>query len=197
MTERDCTCSVRHELGPCAVHDKWPPDGMRFAYADPPYLGCCKVYDHYHPDGRCWDDIETHALLVKRLSSDYPDGWAMSLSAPSLFDIVPLCPPGARVSAWVKTWHQIRPKVPVQFAWEPVIFMGGRRRVNDPMVRDWLATPATKMRGTKGAKPDAFCFWVFDQLGAEPTDQLDDLFAGSGAVARAWDSWGRQLRLSA
>lgn len=23
---------------------------MRFAYADPPYLGCCALYDHHHPD---------------------------------------------------------------------------------------------------------------------------------------------------
>lgn len=22
---------------------------MRFAYADPPYLGCCALYDHHHP----------------------------------------------------------------------------------------------------------------------------------------------------
>jgi hypothetical protein len=24
---------------------------MKFAYADPPYIGCCALYDHYHPDG--------------------------------------------------------------------------------------------------------------------------------------------------
>lgn len=36
--------------------------GMKFAYADPPYLGCCKLYDHFHPDGRCWDDVDTYRL---------------------------------------------------------------------------------------------------------------------------------------
>jgi hypothetical protein len=37
-----------------------------------------------------------------------------------------------------------------------------------------------------GAKPAAFCRWIFDLLGAEPGDTLDDLFPGSGVVARAW-----------
>ncbi len=37
-----------------------------------------------------------------------------------------------------------------------------------------------------GMKPAAFCEWMFRQLGAEVTDTLDDIFPGSGAVARAW-----------
>jgi hypothetical protein len=37
-----------------------------------------------------------------------------------------------------------------------------------------------------GAKPAAFCRWVFELLGAAPGDQLADLFPGSGAVTRAW-----------
>ena len=32
---------------------------MRFAYADPPYLGCGKLYVSHHPDARDWDDPET------------------------------------------------------------------------------------------------------------------------------------------
>jgi hypothetical protein len=168
---------------------------VRFAYADPPYLGCCGLYEHYHPDGRCWDDLETHRALVDRLAADYPDGWALSLHAPSLQAILAACPPDVRVSAWCKTWHQIRPKVPVQFSWEPVILRGGRKRPNNPMVRDWLACPATRMRGTPGAKPDAFAFWIFDQLGMEPEDEFVDLFAGSGAVGAAWDRWRGQSTL--
>lgn len=71
---------------------------MKFAYADPPYYGMCgKYYEHFHPDGRCWDDIETHHLLVERLVRDYPDGWALSCAEPDLFWLPPLCPPG-RVS---------------------------------------------------------------------------------------------------
>jgi hypothetical protein len=37
-----------------------------------------------------------------------------------------------------------------------------------------------------GAKPAAFCWWLFDLLGALPGDDLVDLFPGSGGVARAW-----------
>lgn len=167
----------------------------RFAYADPPYLGCCRLYDHFHPDGRCWDEPETHRLLVERLTDEYPDGWALSLHAPSLQVILGLCPPDVRVSAWCKNWHQIRPKVPVQFSWEPVILRGGRKRQNNPMVRDWLVAPATRMRGTPGAKPDAFCFWVFDQLGMERGDTLVDMFVGSGAVTDAHRRWASQATL--
>ena len=168
---------------------------MRFAYADPPYLGQCAKYGHYHPDGRCWNNPETHRALIERLGSEYPDGWALSLSAPSLRTILPMCPEGARVSAWCKTWHQIRPRVPVQFAWEPVIVMGGRGAINVPMVRDWIALPATRMRGIPGAKPDPFAFWIFAQLGCEPHDIMDDLFPGSGAVSRAWEAWRQQAPL--
>lgn len=168
---------------------------MNFAYADPPYLGCCRLYEHFHPDGFCWDEAATHRVLIDRLVRDFPDGWALSLSAPSLQAILAMCPPDVRVSAWCKTWHQIRPNVPVQFSWEPVILRGGRKRKNDPMVRDWLACPATRLQGTPGAKPPEFAFWIFDQLGMEPDDDLDDLYHGSGAISRAWDSWRSQQRL--
>ena len=33
-----------------------------------------------------------------------------------------------------------------------------------------------------GAKPAAFCWWVFDLLGALPGDELVDLFPGSGGI---------------
>lgn len=38
-----------------------------------------------------------------------------------------------------------------------------------------------------GAKPAAFCRWMFDLLGAAPQDDFTDLFPGSGGVGRAWD----------
>lgn len=40
-----------------------------------------------------------------------------------------------------------------------------------------------------GAKPAAFCRWVFDLLGAEPQDEFTDIFAGSGGVMRAWETF--------
>lgn len=158
---------------------------MRFAYADPPYLDCCARYDHYHPDGRCWDDVDTHRALIGRLILDYPDGWCLSLSAPSLSTILPMCPPSARVAAWCKSWHQIRPRVPVQYAWEPVIYLGGRREPRNPMVRDYLVTPATRQRGTIGAKPESFARWIQALLGAHD-GEIDDIYPGSGGMGRAW-----------
>jgi hypothetical protein len=48
-------------------------------------------------------------------------------------------------------------------------------------------TPVTTRPGrVPGAKPAAFCRWMFGLIGAAPGDHLDDLFPGSGAVARAW-----------
>ncbi len=45
-----------------------------------------------------------------------------------------------------------------------------------------------------GAKPAAFCRWMFDLLGAEPQDDFTDLFAGSGGVQRAWDAFSIDAR---
>jgi hypothetical protein len=38
-----------------------------------------------------------------------------------------------------------------------------------------------------GAKPAAFCRWIFELLGAQPGDELVDVFPGSGGIGRAWD----------
>ncbi len=40
-----------------------------------------------------------------------------------------------------------------------------------------------------GAKPAVFARWIFTLLGATTGDQLDDLFPGSGAIARAWAAY--------
>ena len=47
-----------------------------------------------------------------------------------------------------------------------------------------------------GQKPVAFCHWIFDLLGLTADDELVDIFPGSGAVGRAWDSWRAQTRLA-
>ena len=46
-----------------------------------------------------------------------------------------------------------------------------------------------------GQKPPTFLWWLFGVLNAQPGDQLDDLFPGSGAVARAWEAFMRQAAL--
>lgn len=96
---------------------------MKFAYADPPYFGLGSYYNH--PESRLWDKIETHAALVNRLCTEYPDGWAMSLHSPSLKDILPLCPRDVRVLSWVKPFASFKKGVGLAYTWEPVIFRGG------------------------------------------------------------------------
>jgi hypothetical protein len=160
---------------------------LRLAYADPPYPGKARRLYGSHPD---YAGEVDHADLVRRLSGY--DGWALSTSASALPAVLALCPPGVRVAAWHRgerptaSWRALS-------AWEPVIYHGGReveptgravRRV-DSLVHG--ISPMTTLPGRViGAKPAAFCRWVFDLLGAAPGDSLDDLFPGSGAVARAW-----------
>ncbi len=166
---------------------------MRFAYADPPYLGLATFYADRHSEAMIWDDPETHRALIARLVAEYPGGWAMSLHTPALREILPMCPEGVRVGAWTKPFASFKPGVPVAYAWEPVVFMGGRRRGRDERTtRDWVACSITLRRGLTGAKPRGFCRWVFDLLGAKPGDTLDDLFPGTGAVGAAWAEWARE-----
>ena len=159
---------------------------MKMAYADPPYIG--QAARHY-------DDEEVdHEALIQRLCDEYPDGWALSASSPSLHQIIPMCPDDVRVMAWVKPFASFKPNVNPAYAWEPVLIRKGRKRDrNVSTVRDWVSANITLKRGLVGAKPDAFCYWLFDVLGLEPSDTFDDLFPGTGAVTRAWEQ--RSLRL--
>lgn len=171
---------------------------LRFAYADPPYLGCCKRYEHAHPDGertfdgRCWDDPQTHALLIFWLAAHFPDGWALSCNPSDLEWHMRQAgfasPLNVRVAAWCKTWHQIRPTT-TQYAWEPVLFCTTRKdNKRAPMVRDWLTSPATSRQGlVVGAKPPEFNRWVLDLLCFREGDELVDLFPGSGSMQAALD----------
>lgn len=156
---------------------------MNFAFADPPYLGCGALYAEHHKDARIWDGLDAHRDLINRLCADYPDGWAMSASSPSLRSILPLCPDDCRVAAWVKPFAVFKPNVNPAYAWEPVIFRGGRRgdRSRDT-VRDWFAKEITLQKGMTGAKPAAFCGWVLELLGFERGDIVDDLFPGTGIM---------------
>ena len=160
---------------------------MRFAYADPPYLGCGHLYAAHHVAARDWDNPERHRALVAQLELEYPDGWAMSLSTPSLRTILPMCPDDCRVSAWVKPFAVFKPNVGVAYAWEPIIWRGGRKRTRDQdTVRDWHSANITLQRGLTGAKPLSFCEWIMDMLNVEEGDEVVDMFPGTGAfdVAR-------------
>lgn len=161
---------------------------LRLAYADPPYPGNAHLY-RGHPDFAGEVD---HGALLHRLSNY--DGWALSTSAVALPAVLALCPPGVRVAAWHRGERAVRSRWPLS-AWEPVIFHGGRPLDPAPATRrvDSLVhgvSPMTTLPGRViGAKPAAFCRWLFDLLGAAPGDTFADLFPGSGVVTRAWQTY--------
>ena len=157
---------------------------MRIAYADPPYIGCA----HRYEGGQEVD----HVALLARLA-EY-DGWVLHAAATprSLAVLAPLVEEErARWMAWVKGFAVFKRNVSVAYAWEPVIIKPARKPVVSGRIvmRDWIECPMTLQRGLVGAKPEQVCHWAFEMVGAEPDDQLDDLFPGTGAVTRAWDSW--------
>lgn len=184
---------------------------VRFAFADPPYIG--QAMKHYG----C-PEVE-HGALVQRLVADYPDGWVLCLSSPTLFQIGDLLSPAAfehfrsvthsveyrcaladtyrdecRIGAWVKPFASFKPGVNPAYAWEPVIFRGGRKRDRtEPTVRDWVSASITLKKGLSGAKPPAFCDWVMDLMGTQEGDEWDDLFPGTGVFGARWKA--RQLSL--
>src|ERR1043166_5967819 len=91
---------------------------LRFAYADPPYIG--QARKHYG----C-EEID-HVELLRRLASY--DGWALSCSSPSLREILPMCPETVRVMAWVKPFCAFKVNVNPAYAWEPIIVQVGPRK---------------------------------------------------------------------
>ena len=96
---------------------------------------------------------------------------------------------------WVKPFAVFRRGVDPAYTWEPVIYRTARKwNEKQPTVRDFHSANITMKRGLPGAKPESFCFWIFDLLGASPGDEFVDVFPGTGAVTLAWHSWcGRPL----
>jgi len=162
---------------------------MRFAYADPPYIGQAKRHYGAHAD---YAGEVDHAELIADLCANY-DGWALSLSMKSLPAIMRLCPPDVLTLAWVKP---IAPPMGDHrhYSWEPVILHGGRRPTGYVKTHLVLSPPQYTFRPRPpehviGEKPEGFCRWIFDSAGLRPDDELVDLFPGSGAVGRAWTAW--------
>ena len=58
---------------------------MKFAFADPPYIG--QARRHYSDDPKCAE--VDHAALISTLQLDFPEAWALSCSSPSLREIFP------------------------------------------------------------------------------------------------------------
>lgn len=165
---------------------------MKFAYADPPYIGQAKR--HYG----C-EEID-HAELIGRLVREYPDGWALSCSTPSLSFILPLCPIGWRMGAWVKPFCAFKRGVRPCYAWEPVVFWGGRNPMNGHRAvipekngkqttpKDFIAEPITLKKGLVGAKPERVCRWILELLNVREGDEVVDLFPGTGIMGRVADA---------
>ena len=158
---------------------------MRIAYADPPYIGQAKK--HYNSA-----EVD-HKDLIRQLEAF--DGWALSCSSPSLQYVLSICPDNIRVGSWVKPFCSFKPNVNPAYAWEPVIFKPARARGRNTLtVRDWISANITIKRGLSGAKPEAFCFWLFEILGMQPDDEFFDLFPGTRAVTISLDKWRNQLK---
>lgn len=167
---------------------------MIFAYADPPYIGQAKK--HYSHDPRC-AEVDHHDLL-QELCRDY-EGWVLSCSSPSLKKILSMdeCPDDVRVGAWVKPFASFKPGVNPAYAWEPVLFWGGRSRGRElATVRDWVSANITMQKGLSGAKPLEFCYWMFDIMGAQLGDEFHDLFPGTGIVSVAWDNYLGNMKVT-
>lgn len=160
----------------------------RFAYADPPYPGLSAKY--YRDEPTFAGEVDHRALIASLEASGYA-GWALSTSSRALRDVLPLCPPEARVCAWTKPIGVPPRTRGIHSTWEPVIVVGGRQR--QPGVRDWLRAMPARGGGETlmGRKPLLFCAWLFDLLGMAPGDELVDLFPGTGVVGRAWAELSR------
>jgi hypothetical protein len=164
---------------------------LTLAYADPPYPGKAWIYRD-HPD---YAGEVDHRALLERLTTEFPDGWALSTSAEALPMILrfPECPTDVRVAAWHRGERPTKAHLPLN-GWEPVLWRGGRQIASDTGATrrvDSLVYHArarrTDRRRVTGAKPATFIWWLFDLMGLSPIDDFHDLFPGSGGVQRAWE----------
>lgn len=162
----------------------------RLAVADPPYPGKAHLY-RGHPD---FGGEVDHVALLHRLAAY--DGWALATSADALPAVLHACVALAlpvRVASWHRGHRPGRSTEPLG-GWEPVIYVPARaHEARDDQPVDTLHHVARPRRADParviGAKPAAWCGWVFSLVQARPMDQLDDLFPGSGGVSRAWRDW--------
>lgn len=160
--------------------------GLRFAYADPPYPGKARRY--YRKEANFGGEVDHRELVASLVAANYA-GWALSTSSEALRDVLPLCPKGARVCAWVKPIGVPAATYGMHSSWEALIVVGGRRR--RPGHRDWLSAQPARRGGTlPGRKPIAFAAFLFRCLGMLPGDELVDLYPGTGIIGRAWANVG-------
>lgn len=161
-----------------------------FGFADPPYAGNSRLY-RKHPD---YAGEVNMGLLLHKLSRY--DGWVLCASIKSLPHILKMCPDGVLVASWFKT---LAPPLGDHFRYnyEPVIVSPLRRYGPGYVPLAMIEAPVdgytfrdTPAEHVIGQKPRAFAHWLFALAGADPAvDELDDLFPGSGAITRAWETY--------
>lgn len=180
---------------------------MRLAIADPPYLGRAALWyggkgrskqgtqgraagrgnlaPEYHPDAHQWDNPSKHVVLMHTLEAEY-DGWAMAASSKTLHLIAGGIPSRARIAVWQVT-NAMPDGSRIRSTWEPVIVRipEGRRAYGTGLVVPDVLTAPHPMSGFVGSKPSTWTNWILDMLGHQPTDEVVDLFPGSGSVERA------------
>jgi hypothetical protein len=185
---------------------------MKFAIADPPYLGRAKRWygktglgvgygigkADQHPEAEIWDLAETHENLVKHLDANY-DGFAIALTHHSLNVYLKHLAIGTaslyRVMAWIKPVSAPSANR-IRSAWEPVIIKTPEKRkgytTKYARISDYLIQSPPK-NGFKGEKPEQWTYWVLNAMGYDLDDEIDDLFLGSGAVTKAIKKYKEQL----
>jgi hypothetical protein len=146
----------------------------------------------YHEGAHEWDDPDRHRRLLEELLDAY-DGFAIATSPDGIAAYGEL-PAACRIMAWVKPnaqpgAHRIRS------TWEPVIVYPpiGRRSNRNGVgsISGVLTCNIDTGCGFRGAKPLLWTRWVLSALTYDPSiDVVDDLFAGSGQVAKAIESMG-------
>ena len=169
---------------------------MKYAFADPPYYGYAKYYKKNHPESYVWDDLDTHQALIESLTNEY-DGWALCLASVNLVDILPLCPKEVRICSWVKPFASFKPGINPAYTWEPVIIHNPRKKrsKDEWTIKDHLICNISMQKGLMGAKPILFCEWVLQLLGVQSTDEIIDIFPGTGIFEKSRKVFFNQSRI--
>jgi len=164
---------------------------MRLGYGDPPYPGL--AYRYYRNEPTYAGEVD-HVRLLEQLVTY--DGWALSTSRKALRYVLSLVPCwiDVRICPWVKTHNRAIANGPSNIH-EYVIVKPAR--LLKPGPPDALVAAVARGGDSQlvGRKPIRFVAWLFELLGAAPSDEFHDLFPGSGIVGRCWEEFCRSGRV--